>query len=76
MGGIKELKKLPDLVFVVDLEHDKIAVREAKKMGIPIAAIVDTNANPQEVDIAIPANEDAISSLRYILSYLASKIAK
>ncbi|MDP4007172.1 MAG: 30S ribosomal protein S2 [bacterium] len=66
-GGIKELIKIPDAVFVCDLEGNKLTVREAKKMGIPVIAIADTNTNPEEADYFIPANNDAVSSLKYVL---------
>jgi len=66
-GGIKELTKVPDAVFVCDLKENASAVRETKKIGIPIIAISDTNTNPEEADYFVPANNDAVSSLKYIL---------
>lgn len=67
MGGLRKLKELPAAMFVTDVKQDAIAVREAKKMGVPVVAIVDTNDNPASVDYVIPANNDAVSSLKYIL---------
>ncbi len=66
-GGIKEMEKLPDVLFVLDMKKDSLAVREASKKGIPIIAIADTNVDPTLVEYSIPANDDAISSVRYIL---------
>lgn len=66
-GGIKELSKVPDAVFVCDLKENALAVREAKKRGIPVIAISDTNTNPEEADYFIPANNDAVSALQYVL---------
>ena len=66
-GGIKELTKVPDAIFVCDLKENASAVREAKNKGVPIIAISDTNTNPDEADYFIPANNDAVSSLKYIL---------
>ncbi|MBD3244517.1 MAG: 30S ribosomal protein S2 [Candidatus Moranbacteria bacterium] len=74
MGGIKNMKGLPEVVIVVDLVADELALKEAKRMNIPVVAIVDTNADPEKVDHAIVANDDALSSLRLILSFIASKI--
>jgi small subunit ribosomal protein S2 len=74
MGGIKTLKELPQLMFVIDLVGDKQAVLEAKKMNIPVIAIADTNADPQLATEIIPANDDAVSSLKFILGFIASKI--
>jgi len=66
VGGIKDMKGLPDALFVVDVAYEKIAVTEAKKMGIPIIALVDTNSNPDGIDYIIPGNDDAIRSIRLI----------
>jgi len=71
VGGIKDMKGLPDALFVVDVAHEKIAVTEAKKMGIPIIALVDTNSNPDGIDHIIPGNDDAIRSIRLITRLLA-----
>lgn len=66
-GGIKELSRLPDAVFLCDLEENQLAVREAQKKNIPIVAIADTNTNPEQADCFVPANDDAVSSVQYIL---------
>lgn len=66
-GGIKNLEKLPDAIFVCDMVKDKLAIKEAREKGIKIIAIADTNADPTLADYPIPANDDAISSLNYIL---------
>jgi len=66
-GGIKEMKKNPDALFVVDMRKDYLAIREAKRKGITVVAISDTNVDPTLVDYPIPANDDAISSVKYIL---------
>ena len=65
-GGIKEMTKVPDAIFICDLEANASAVREAKKMGVVIIAICDTNTNPEDADYFIPANNDAVSALKYI----------
>ncbi len=74
MGGIKEMKKLPGALFIVDPRKEKIAVAEAKKLGIPVVAIVDTNCNPDEVDYVIPGNDDAIRAVKLIASCMANAI--
>lgn len=66
-GGFKNLEKLPDLVFVIDLKRDALAVREARRMGIPTMGIADTNVDPTAVDYPIPANDDSIPAVEYIL---------
>jgi small subunit ribosomal protein S2 len=76
MGGLVEMTRLPEAVFVLDIEKDKTAVKEAKKQGIKVVALVDTNDNPEEIDFIIPANNDALSSLKYILSILTQRIKK
>jgi small subunit ribosomal protein S2 len=67
LGGVESLDKVPDCLFVIDVVRDFIAVKEAKKIGIPVVAIVDTNGDPDNIDYAIPANDDAIKSLTYIM---------
>ena len=74
MGGIKEMKKLPGAMFVVDPRKEKIAVAEAKKLGIPVVAIVDTNCDPDEVDYVIPGNDDAIRAVKLIAGTMADAI--
>ena len=75
VGGIKDMKGLPDAIFVVDVKYEKIAVLEAKKMGIPVIAIVDTNSDPDGIDTIIPANDDAIRSIRLITKVIADACA-
>ena len=74
LGGIKEMKKLPNAIFVVDPKVEHNAVAEAKKLGIPVFGIVDTNCNPEEVDYAIPANDDALRSVKLIVTAMADAI--
>jgi small subunit ribosomal protein S2 len=74
LGGIKEMKKLPGALFVVDPKKEKIAVAEAKKLGIPVVAIVDTNCDPDEVDYVIPGNDDAIRAVKLIAGCMADAI--
>ena len=76
VGGIKDMKGLPDALFVVDVAHEKIAVTEAKKMGIPIIALVDTNSNPDGIDHIIPGNDDAIRSIRLITKVISDACAR
>ncbi len=66
-GGVREMDRLPSVIFVADVVRDKIIVKEANKMKIPVVAITDSNADPDGVDYAIPANDDAVSSLGYII---------
>ncbi len=74
LGGIKEMVGLPDALFVIDVGHEKIAVAEAKKLGIPIVAVVDTNNNPEGIDYPIPGNDDAIRSIQLYLKSAADAI--
>ena len=74
LGGIKEMKRLPDLIFIVDPRKERIAIQEAHKLGIPIVAIVDTNCDPDEVDYVIPGNDDAIRAVKLITSKMADAI--
>lgn len=71
-GGIKDLETLPSAVFVADAVKDQIAVAEAKKLGIPVVAIVDTNADPEMVDYPIPANDDAVKTLALLIGAVAN----
>lgn len=73
-GGIKDLAAKPGAVFVTDLQNDINAVREARKLGVPIVAIVDTNADPSLVDYPVPANDDAIKTIQLICDYMVSAI--
>ncbi|NLM10710.1 MAG: 30S ribosomal protein S2 [Clostridiaceae bacterium] len=74
LGGIREMKRLPGAVFVVDPRKERIAILEAKKLGIPIVAIVDTNCDPDEVDYVIPGNDDAIRAVKLIASKMADAV--
>ncbi len=74
LGGIKDMRRLPDALFIVDLKKEHIAVQEARKLGIPIVAIVDTNCDPDEVDYVIPGNDDAIRSIRLVTGRLSDAI--
>ena len=71
VGGIKDMKGLPDAIFVIDVQYEKIAVLEAKKMGIPVIALVDTNSDPDGIDVIIPGNDDAIRSIRLVTKVIA-----
>ncbi len=71
LGGIKNMDELPGAVFVVDPKREKIAVKEAKKLGIPVVAIADSNCDPDEIDFIIPGNDDAIRAIRLICSKIA-----
>jgi len=76
MGGIKEMAELPGAIFVTDIKQDELAVKEAVKMNIPVVAIVDSNCNPGNVDYPIPANDDAVSSVRLILAYICKTLTE
>ena len=76
VGGIKEMKGLPDALFIVDVNYERIAVNEARKMGIPIIALVDTNSNPEGIDYIIPGNDDAIRSVRLVTKVIAEACAR
>jgi small subunit ribosomal protein S2 len=74
LGGIKEMKNLPDALFVVDVSHEDIAVKEARKLGIPVIAVVDTNCSPDQIDYVIPGNDDAIRSIRLYAQLAADAV--
>jgi small subunit ribosomal protein S2 len=74
LAGIKNLAKLPDAVFVIDSNKEQIAVREARKLGIPVVAVVDTNCDPTEVDYVIPGNDDALRAIRLFASKIADSV--
>jgi small subunit ribosomal protein S2 len=74
-GGIKEMEKLPQVLFIVDIEKENIAVAEAKRLGIPVVAIVDTNCDPTQVDFAIPGNDDSVRSITLITQHIAEAIS-
>lgn len=74
LGGIKNMEKLPDVLFVVDPRKERLAVAEAKVLGIPVVSIVDTNCDPEEVDYVIPGNDDAIRAVKLIAGKMADAI--
>lgn len=74
LGGIKNMNKLPAALFIIDPKKERIAVAEAKKLGIPIVAIVDTNCDPDEIDYVIPGNDDAIRAVKLISSVMADAV--
>jgi small subunit ribosomal protein S2 len=74
LGGIKDMKKLPDALFIIDPRKERIAVAEAKKLNIPIVGIVDTNCDPDEIDVVIPANDDAIRAVKLLTGKMADAI--
>lgn len=74
LGGIKNMKKLPDALFIVDPRKERIAVAEARRLKIPIVAIVDTNCDPDEIDVVIPANDDAIRAVKLLTAKMADAI--
>lgn len=74
LGGIKDMKKIPGAIFVVDPRKEHIAILEARKLGIPVVAIVDTNCDPDEVDYVIPGNDDAIRAVKLIAAKIADAI--
>ena len=76
LAGIKNLNRLPDVVFVIDSNKEQIAVREARKLGIPVVAVVDTNCDPTEVDYVIPGNDDALRAIRLFASKIADSVVE
>ncbi len=76
LGGIKNMKQLPDALFVIDPRKERIAVSEARKLGIPIIAIVDTNCDPDEIDYVIPGNDDAIRAVKLLTSKIADAVVE
>jgi small subunit ribosomal protein S2 len=76
LGGIKDMHRLPDAMFIVDPKKERIAVAEAQKLKIPIIAVIDTNCDPDEIDYAIPGNDDAIRSVRLMVSTIANAIVE
>ena len=74
LGGIKDMKEMPGVMFVVDPKKERIAVLEAKKLGIPVVGLVDTNCNPEDVDFAIPGNDDAIRAVKLIADVMANAV--
>ena len=76
LAGIKNMTRLPDAIFVIDSNKEQIAVREARKLGIPVVAVVDTNCDPSEVDYVIPGNDDALRAIRLFASKISESIAE
>jgi small subunit ribosomal protein S2 len=76
LAGIKSMNRLPDVIFVIDSNKEAIAVKEARKLGIPVVAVVDTNCDPTEVDWVIPGNDDALRAIRLFASKIADSIAE
>ena len=76
LGGIKEMKKAPAAIFIVDPRKERIAIAEAKKLNIPIVAIVDTNCDPEDVDYVIPGNDDAIRAVKLVVSTIANAVVE
>ena len=76
LAGIKDLTRLPDAIFVIDSNKEQIAVREARKLGIPVVAVVDTNCDPSEVDYVIPGNDDALRAIRLFASKVADSVVE
>jgi small subunit ribosomal protein S2 len=76
LAGIKNLNRLPDALFVIDSNKEQIAVREARKLGIPVVAVVDTNCDPSEVDYVIPGNDDALRAIRLFASKIADSVVE
>ena len=74
LGGIKEMKKLPDAIFVVDPKKERICIQEAHTLGISIIGIADTNCDPEELDYVIPGNDDAIRAVKLIVSKMADAV--
>ena len=76
LAGIKNMNRLPDVIFVIDSNKEQIAVREARKLGIPVVAVVDTNCDPSEVDYVIPGNDDALRAIRLFASKIADSVVE
>jgi small subunit ribosomal protein S2 len=74
LGGLKNMTRLPDLLFVVDVRREAIAVKEGQILGIPVVAMVDTNCDPNSVDLVIPSNDDAIRAIKLIVNHLADAV--
>jgi small subunit ribosomal protein S2 len=74
LGGVDDMKRLPDAIFVVDLKKEQLAIREARRLGLPVVALVDTNCDPDDADYVIPGNDDAIRSCSLIIKAIANGI--
>ena len=75
LGGVADMKRQPDAIFIVDLRKEQLAVREARRLGLPVIALVDTNCDPDEADYVIPGNDDAIRSCDLIVRAIADGVA-
>ena len=75
LGGVADMKDVPDVVFLIDLKKEQLAVREARRLGLPVIALVDTNCDPDEADYVIPGNDDAIRSCDLVVRVIADGIA-
>ena len=76
LGGIKEMKELPGIIFIIDTRKEEIAIREAKSLGIPVVAVVDTNCNPNGIDYPIPGNDDAIRAISLFTGVIANAVVE
>lgn len=76
LGGIKDMGGLPDALFVIDVDHERIAITEANKLGIPVIGVVDTNSSPEGVDYIIPGNDDAIRAIELYMASMADAIIR
>jgi small subunit ribosomal protein S2 len=76
LGGIKAMRKLPDAIFVVDPKQEEIAVKEARKLGIPVIAVIDTNCDPDLIDVKVPGNDDAIRAIRLFCAAIADAVTE
>jgi small subunit ribosomal protein S2 len=74
LGGVADMKSLPDAVFVIDLRKEQLAVHEARRLGLPVIALVDTNCDPDDADLVIPGNDDAIRSCSLVVRVIANAI--
>jgi len=73
-GGIKDISEYPDVIFVIDIEKENIVVKEAKIVGIPVIALVDTNSDPTQIEIPIPGNDDALRSIKLVTSLISNAV--
>lgn len=76
LGGIKDMGGLPDALFVIDVDHERIAITEANKLGIPVIGVVDTNSSPEGVDYVIPGNDDAIRAIELYMTSMADAVIR
>ncbi|MBU0808082.1 MAG: 30S ribosomal protein S2, partial [Gammaproteobacteria bacterium] len=76
LGGIKDMGGLPDALFVIDVDHERIAITEANKLGIPVIGVVDTNSSPEGVDYIIPGNDDAIRAIQLYMGAMADAVIR